>query len=385
MTAPYDPSQREKVVAKLPESLRRDLKVRAAQLGVDIKDAVTDGIGNWLSDGAEYTTVDMAGSRSFSTYIPTGMYAELKQAAKKKGLAINQSLAQSIRAWLDAHPATAKRAQSKGGCRYVVCNQKGGVGKTAVTAGLGQALAERGARVLLVDFDPQCHLTSQFGFEPIGLEEPSLAKKMLGEAKILKLRDLIEPIETESFAGRLFLLPSSTYAFLLDAKLATAPGLRVRETALETALEEVESDFDYILIDCPPSLGYTMDNALYYGRTRDGEDPGCSGVLTVVQAEDSSADAYRLLQNQINDLAADFKLDLDQLGIVVNLYDAGRGYIATSSLENWHAVGDPAVLSVVPDLKEQREAVRLKRPLLEYAPESKQADAMRELARRLSE
>ncbi|WP_445278134.1 ParA family protein, partial [Streptomyces sp. DSM 41033] len=128
---------------------------------------------------------------------------------------------------------------------------------------------------------------------------------------------LIVPIEDPRFGDRLHLLPACTDAFLLDVKLSS---VRAREAALERVLGTVEGDYDVVIIDCPPSLGLSMDAAAYYGRRRDGEAPGNSGILIIVQAEDSSADAYGLLTNQIEDLRGDMHLELDYLGIVVNHY-----------------------------------------------------------------
>ncbi|WP_411107323.1 ParA family protein [Streptomyces sp. cmx-4-9] len=391
MTASTDPTGREKVAIKLPAGLRQKIKVRAAQLGLDMQDAVTGAIQTWMASEDEHAVADTTGAANFTTYLPAGVNKRFRSMAKHRKVALNQALAQALTEWLRDHPAHRKVREATGPVRYIVCNQKGGVGKTAVSAGLGEGIAERlaeavserKARVLLVDFDPQCHLTQQLGHKPLGIDDPSLAKRMLGEEKKVSLRDLIVPIESEQFGDRLHLLPGSTYAFLLDAKLATAPGLRVRESALERELLAIEDDYDYILVDCPPSLGYTMDNALYYGRTRDGEEEESSGVVIVVQAEDSSADAYELLMNQISSLTGDMNLPLSILGIVVNLYDSRRGYIATSSLQGWKDLGDPPVLIVIPDLKEQREAVRMKAPLLEYAPDCQQAACMRELTRRM--
>lgn len=414
MTASVDPNDREKVAIKLPPALRQKIKVRAAQLGLDMQDAVTDGIQTWMASAAEHAVADTTGAANFTTYLPLGLNEGFRSVAKERKVALNQALAQALTEWLRDHPAHRKVREATGPVRYIVCNQKGGVGKTAVSAGLGEGIAERlseadverlarahverlaesavllaeaaearEGRVLLVDFDPQCHLTLQLGHKPLGIDDPSLAKRMLGEEKKIPLSSLIVPIPSEQFGNRLDLLPGSSYAFLLDAKLATAPGLRIRESALERELLAIEDDYDYIIIDCPPSLGYTMDNALYYGRTRDGEEEESSGVLIVVQAEDSSADAYELLMNQISSLTDDMDLPLALLGIVVNLYDSRRGYIATSSLQGWKDLGTPPVLSVIPDLKEQREAVRVKKPLLEYAPDSAQAACMRELTRRM--
>ncbi|MFI2373187.1 ParA family protein [Streptomyces sp. NPDC018833] len=383
MTAPYDPEDREKVVAKLPAALRQELKVRAAELGVDIKDAVTEGVHAWRADRAPRPLVDTSGGSSFSTYLPAGLYGQFKKDCTDRGnLPYNQGIAQSIRLWLDAHPSPRRIPRSSGARRIIFGNQKGGVGKTSTSAGTAQALAEQGQRVLLIDFDPQGHLTRQLGYPMLDIDDPSLAKFMLGESRG-ELRELLVPIEQGGFGGRLFLLPACKDAFLLDAKLATSRSVRIKETALEKAMEPLEAEFDFVVVDCPPSLGYTMDTALYYARTRDGEDSETSGVYIPVLAEDSSADAYDMLYDQIQDLVEDMGVDIALLGFIVNLYDSRKGYIATSSLDQWKEIGEPPVVAVLPELKEQREAVRLKQPLLTYAPECEQSEVMRTLARRI--
>jgi chromosome partitioning protein len=180
------------------------------------------------------------------------------------------------------------------------------------------------------------------------------------------------------------MLPACFDGFLLDAKIAVV-GTQKRgfqkEAALEMALRPLETDYDVIIVDCPPSLGIAMDAALYYGRRRRSERAGVSGVIIPVLAEDSSLTAYSMLAQQIEDLSEDLTLEIDHLGLVVNLYDSRRGYVATSTLDSWKSVGDPRVLAVIGDLKEQRETVRKKMPLLSYAPHSDQAEAMRQVAR----
>ncbi|MEU9678702.1 ParA family protein [Streptomyces parvus] len=421
MASPYPDGDREKVTSKLPPSLQKQLKIRCAELDLDIQEAVTAAVTGWRSGDQVAPVVDTAGARSFSTWLPAGMYDDFKVTCNEREVSFTQGLAQSVLVWLEAN-SSASTAQPSSPRRIVVCNQKGGVGKTTISAGVAEAHAEEagvgaeclrafvdsltsaelarlnrtrehllsvvadstvgGQRVLLVDYDPQLHLSNQLGIAPIPMGKESLVSHMTGEAEG-DIRDLLVTIDDPRFAGRLKVLPGTSDGFLLDSKLAiTAVNSRgfQKEAALERALHPLEADFDVIVIDSPPSLGLAMDAGLYFARKRPEENSGRSGVLIPVQSEDSSADAYRMLVGQMEDLETDLRLEIDSLGIVVNLFDSRRGYIATSSLEEWHSLEEQRVIAVVDDLKEQRETVRLKRPLLAYVPESKQANVMRLIA-----
>ncbi|MFD6750928.1 ParA family protein, partial [Streptomyces anthocyanicus] len=143
MSSPATSSDREKVVSKLPGWLRQNLKVRAAQHGIEIQTAVEQGIRDWcsLASASATAAVDTANADSFSTFLPPGQWEEFRQIAADRRVSLIQGLAQSVNLWLDSNPAPdVDRPEITR--RIVVCNQKGGVGKTAITAGLGEALAE---------------------------------------------------------------------------------------------------------------------------------------------------------------------------------------------------------------------------------------------------
>ncbi|QKW32480.1 ParA family protein (plasmid) [Nocardiopsis flavescens] len=379
-----DPTAREKIASKLPERLRQQLKVRAAEQRVDIQDAVHEAIEVWHRT-RRVPKLDTAGSRSFGTWLPPGVWQGFEEECRRRGVSNIQGLTQAVHLWLQRPAPSRQEFDMQPPRRRIMANQKGGVGKTALSAGVAQGYAEGseyggpGLRVLVVDFDPQGHLSSQLDIPSLGLDGDSLVKHMTGEA-VGDLRDLVAVVKEDRFGDRLHVLPSCADGFVLDVKLST---VRAREAALERALEPLEGEYDVVIIDCPPSLGLAMDSAIFYGRTREGEEPGRSGVVIPVLAEDSSADAFTLLTGQIEDLREDMRIEVEHLGLVVNMYDGRRGYIATSSLEHWRSLGDPEVIAVVPDRKEQREAVRSKQGLLAYDPKCDQSEIMREIAGRL--
>jgi len=424
MASPYPDGDREKVASKLAPALQYDLKLRAVELGLDIQDAVEAALTAWRTTNRPTPEIDTSGAKSFSTWLPPGLYDDFKATCTERGLSYTQGLAQSISLWLEDNPSPKEAQRPTEVRRYVIANQKGGVGKTTLALGVGEAHAEDpafgsaslqtfiealsyadlkrigstktelldevanlalgGQRVLVVDYDPQSHLTKQLGLDQIRPGEESLVTHMVGETDN-DIRDLIVVLDDPHFQRRLHILPGAYDGFLLDSRLAlTAAQSRgfQKEVALERALSPIEDDYDVIVIDCPPSLGLAMDAGLYYARRRRNEKPRHSGVIIPVQAEDTSADAYNMLVEQIEALCKDLALEIDYLGLVVNQYDSRRGFVATSSLEQWNNLSDQTLLAVLDDLKEQREAVRVKEPLLSYAPNSRQANTMRLIAAR---
>lgn len=129
-------------------------------------------------------------------------------------------------------------------------NQKGGVGKTTTTANLGAALAEMGKRVCLIDLDPQAHLTINYGVEPTA-DVTSLYDVLCEEASFLEAIHKVDE--------RIALVPSSIDLAAAEIELVSVLG---RETILKEKMGTAQHDFDFILLDCPPSLGLLTINAL---------------------------------------------------------------------------------------------------------------------------
>lgn len=381
MSIPTPRGEREKLVTSLTPQLRRLLKIRAFEHGMDIQDATEHAIKAWYV-AADLPDVDTSGAKTWGTLLPVGEPDEFKQACTSRGVTYVKGLAQAVTLWLDIHPSPTAPLHAQPVARVIVANQKGGVGKTFISSGIAQALAEEGKRVLLVDYDPQGHLTAELGFEELMYEDDAetLLMHMEGTAKG-DIHDLLVALDQKRFGERLHLLPASDDAFLRDVSLSK---VSFSEAALERALEPLEAEYDIIIIDGPPSLGLNMDTALYYVRRRDGELVDRSGVITPVWANKASHRAFRLLKSQKDDLCRKGRIQIDYLGLVVNAYDSRRGKLVKENKEQWEKSSSPAVLAVIGDLKEGREAADGEIPLLEYAPDSEHAQAMRDLAKELA-
>lgn len=187
-----------------------------------------------------------------------------------------------------------------------ICNQKGGVGKTTLTINLGAALTSLGQRMLLIDLDPQGHLTEGVGLQELYLSgEASLYDALVSDEDGKRhhwLTRLIHRQDREGFA----VIPSSYRMMLAEQALFMA---RNREHRLKDLLAALDATFDWVLIDCPPNLGNLTDNALNAARK----------VIIPVQAEKTSVRALELLFDQIESVERGLHIQISVLAVVPNL------------------------------------------------------------------
>jgi chromosome partitioning protein len=243
-----------------------------------------------------------------------------------------------------------------------VANQKGGVAKTTTVASLGVALAELGERVRLVDLDPQACLTFSLGIDPEDLElsvHHVLTKGLAPTEVIVTTDDAVD------------LLPATIELARAEADLLTRTG---REYVIRSAVEELD-DYDWVLLDCPPSLGVLTVAAL----------TAADGVLIPLQCETLSHRGVGQLLDTVHDVRRFTNRDLEVWGVLPTLYD-GRTNHARTVLET---ISDTYELDVIeppiPKTIKFAEAPAAGRSILATSRTSKGARAYREAAANLVE
>ena len=242
-----------------------------------------------------------------------------------------------------------------------LANQKGGVGKTTTAVNLGCALAELGQRILLVDVDPQANATSSLGLQD--LEGESVYEALLGESSI------VESVLPTRLAG-LFLIPADLDLVGAEIEVARMEG---HLTRLNKALEPLRKDqtFDFILLDCPPSLGILMTNAL----------AAADELLTPIQCEffalEGLVKIVRVVQ-QIRDSGANDRVEIG--GIVMTMYDSRTNLSGQVVAEVREHFGPRVYDTVIPRTVRLSEAPSFGKSIFEYAPNGSGARAYRALA-----
>jgi chromosome partitioning protein len=277
----------------------------------------------------------------------------------------------SVEAAKSADPALARKKRPliepkpldrHGPARIIaLCNQKGGVGKTTSTIKLGAALAEVGRRVLLVDFDPQGALSVGLGVQPHQLDRT--AYNLLMERGVS-----VDDILLKTSVAGMDLLPSNIDLSAAEVQLV---GEVAREQTLARALAGIVDDYDYILIDCQPSLGLLTVNAL----------TAAQGVIIPLECEFFSLRGVALLIDTVEKVRERLNPRLKLDGILATMYDGRTLHGREVFARVVEAFGDDVFDTVISRTVRFPETTVAGEPITTWAPTSAGATAYRNLAR----
>ena len=245
------------------------------------------------------------------------------------------------------------------GKAIAIFNQKGGVGKTTTAVNFSAALAEKGKRVLLVDNDPQGNLSSGVGIDKTSLDK-SIYTVLIQEDDIL---DVIIPTDFDN----LFIVPGSIELAGAEIELIE---FEHREFLLKTQLSKIKDDYDYILIDCPPSLGLLTINALV----------AADSVIIPIQCEYYALEGVSQLVNTFNLVKKSINPELVIQGVLLSMFD-GRTNLSIQVVEEVKKHFKQLVYAtIVPRNIRLAEAPSFGLPVIHYDRKSKGSEAYLDLA-----
>ncbi|NLM03998.1 MAG: ParA family protein [Clostridiales bacterium] len=240
-----------------------------------------------------------------------------------------------------------------------VFNQKGGVGKTTTNVNLSASIASKGKRICVIDIDPQGNTTSGFGVDK-NETKYNIYDVLMGE---IDTKDVIIKTEYEN----LYLIPSSGELAGAEIELVE---IENREMVLKKSVEEIRDDYDYIFIDCPPSLGILTINSL----------TAADSVLIPIQCEYYALEGVSQLLNTIQLVRGSLNPNLEIQGVVLSMFD-GRTNLSIQVVEEVKNYFKGKVYTtIIPRNVRLAEAPSHGKPVIYYDARSKGAEAYMELA-----
>lgn len=247
-----------------------------------------------------------------------------------------------------------------GAYALAVVNQKGGVGKSTTAVNLAATLGDSGKRVLLVDLDPQGNATSGYGLDK-NQREQCVYDALLQDVPI---EQMIEPVAVDG----VFVVPATIQLAGAEIELVSAMS---RETRLKQVLASVIPDFDFIIIDCPPSLGLLTINGL----------TAADGVLIPVQCEYYALEGLTKLLESVRLVKTHLNPSLEVFGVVMTMYDSRTKLSQQVVGEVRDFFGERMFDTLIPRSVRVSEAPSFGQPVTLYDPTGRGSEAYKELAK----
>lgn len=240
-----------------------------------------------------------------------------------------------------------------------IINQKGGVGKSTTAVNLAAALGELGKEVLIVDFDPQGNSTSGLGIEKEELEQ-CVYDALLNDVPA-------ENLLIQATCNNVTVIPATIQLAGAEIELVSA---MARETRLKELLEPVQENYDFVFIDCPPSLGLLTINAL----------TAADSVLIPIQCEYYALEGVTKLLESMRMVKSKINKGLEVFGVLLTMYDSRTSLANQVVDEVKQYFGDKVFNTLIPRTVKISEAPSFGMSVIQYAPQNKGAQSYMELA-----